>query len=199
MPDTLCGGGGGAPASSAADPVDFSQPWLTLLVAPLLVPLLLQVLETLVRLKRKDPVLKQPDVVLFPEPDDSGDDNDGDDAAAAAAGDKKSKKPMYLRTVLAQQVRSEGGVRNGLLSSQLLGRAVVSVVISNSSRKKREAPLAETTHPSTTLEPVTPAAVTNVHPSTAATFTHRPWRVVLAVTTMVMMMVVMAVRCPGSL
>ncbi len=53
------------------------------------------------RLKKKDPALKQPDVVLFPQPADS-EDQDGE---AAAAGDKKSK-PMYLRTVLAKQVRA---------------------------------------------------------------------------------------------
>lgn len=68
----------------------------------------LQVLETLVRLKHKDPVLKQPDVVLFPQPaDDDDDDAEGGadgDAAAAGAGSKKSK-PVYLRTVLAKQVR----------------------------------------------------------------------------------------------
>lgn len=58
------------------------------------------------RLKKKDPVLKQPDVVLFPQqPDEEG--SEGDDGTAAAAGTDGSKKskPMYLRTVLAKQVR----------------------------------------------------------------------------------------------
>lgn len=59
-------------------------------------------------MKHKDPVLKQPDVVLFPQPaDDDDDDAEGGadgDAAAAGAGSKKSK-PVYLRTVLAKQVR----------------------------------------------------------------------------------------------
>jgi hypothetical protein len=63
-----------------------------------------QVLETLVRLKKKDPVLKQPDVVLFPQQaDDEG--SEGDDGTAAAADGSKKSKPMYLRTVLAKQVR----------------------------------------------------------------------------------------------
>jgi hypothetical protein len=68
-----------------------------------LLAVLLQVLETLVRLKKKDPVLKQPEVVLFPEPADSEGDEAAGQAAAAAAEGKKSK-PMYLRTVLAKQV-----------------------------------------------------------------------------------------------
>lgn len=61
-----------------------------------------QVLETLVRLKKKDPILKQPDVVLFPQPEGSEGDAPADEAAAAADG--KKSKPMYLRTVLAKQV-----------------------------------------------------------------------------------------------
>lgn len=63
-----------------------------------------QVLETLVRIKRKDPVIFQKDVVLFPE--ETAADADGE--AAAAAGEHKkekgSSKPVYLRTVLAKQV-----------------------------------------------------------------------------------------------
>jgi hypothetical protein len=70
---------------------------------------LLQVLETLVRLKKKDPVLKQPEVVLFPEPADS---EEGEAAGQAAAPEGKKSKPMYLRTVLAKQVS---------LAQQLLG------------------------------------------------------------------------------
>jgi hypothetical protein len=65
-----------------------------------------QVLETLVRLKKNDPILKQPDVVLFPQPEGS----EGDAPADAAAADGKKSKPMYLRTVLAKQV-GEGGSR----------------------------------------------------------------------------------------
>jgi hypothetical protein len=63
-------------------------------VTPVLL-LLLQVLETLVRIKRKDPVVYQKDVVLFPEESD---------AAAAASRGKASSKPVYLRTVIAKQV-----------------------------------------------------------------------------------------------
>ncbi|WIA17436.1 hypothetical protein OEZ85_014286 [Tetradesmus obliquus] len=62
-----------------------------------------KVLETLVRIKRKDPVIFQKDVVLFPE--ETAADADGE--AAAAAGEHKkekgSSKPLYLRTVLAKQ------------------------------------------------------------------------------------------------
>lgn len=61
----------------------------------------LQVLETLVRLKKKDPILKQPDVVLFPQLRGSEGDAPAD---AATAADGKKSKPMYLRTVLAKQV-----------------------------------------------------------------------------------------------
>jgi hypothetical protein len=60
-----------------------------------------QVLETLVRLKKKDPILKQPDVVLFLQPEGS---KGGAAADEAAAADGKKSKPMYLRTVLAKQV-----------------------------------------------------------------------------------------------
>jgi hypothetical protein len=63
--------------------------------------LLEQVLEALVRIKRKDPVVYQKDVVLFPE-------EEAEAAAAQAAAngkrDKSSSKPVYLRTVLAKQV-----------------------------------------------------------------------------------------------
>lgn len=72
----------------------------SVLPCPALV-LCVQVLETLVRLKKKDPILKQPDVVLFPQPEGSEGDTAADEAAAA---DGKKSKPMYLRTVLAKQV-----------------------------------------------------------------------------------------------
>lgn len=65
-------------------------------------------METLVRIKHKDPVLKQPDVVLFPQPGDSDEEQEGADGAAAADG--KKSKPMYLRTVLAKQVGGEAGL-----------------------------------------------------------------------------------------
>jgi hypothetical protein len=59
------------------------------------------VLETLMRIKRKDPVVYQKDVVLFPaEPDADAD----EEAAAEQKKEKGSSKPMYLRTVLAKQV-----------------------------------------------------------------------------------------------
>jgi hypothetical protein len=45
-------------------------------------------------------VLKQQDVVLFPQPADS----EGDEAAGQTAAEGKKSKPMYLRTVLAKQV-----------------------------------------------------------------------------------------------
>jgi len=66
----------------------------------------MQVLETLVRIKHKDPVLKQQDVVLFPQQPEDGEDDEGEEAAGqqAAAGRDKKSKPMYLRTVLAKQV-----------------------------------------------------------------------------------------------
>lgn len=78
---------------------------------PYFMPLLVcvQVLETLVRLKKKDPVLKQPDVVLFPQPADS---DEGAEAAADGAEGKKAK-PMYLRTVLAKQVRQHSSSSAG--------------------------------------------------------------------------------------
>lgn len=64
-----------------------------------------KVLETLVRIKHKDPVLKQQDVVLFPQQPEDGEDDEGEEAAGqqAAAGRDKKSKPMYLRTVLAKQ------------------------------------------------------------------------------------------------
>lgn len=56
------------------------------------------------RIKRQDPVLKQPDVVLFPE---GSSDDDEDAAAGQQQGKGKKERPMFLRTVLATQV---GGV-----------------------------------------------------------------------------------------
>lgn len=58
-------------------------------------------LETLVRIKKKDPVVYQKDLVLFPKPQE-GDEAAGSDAAANKAS--KGTKPVYLRTVLAKQV-----------------------------------------------------------------------------------------------
>jgi hypothetical protein len=74
----------------------------------------MQVLETLVRLKKNDPLLKQPDVVLFPKPADS--EEGEEDGQQAAEGGKKSK-PMYLRTVLAKQVGTWSDSRKSSCSS----------------------------------------------------------------------------------
>jgi hypothetical protein len=66
---------------------------------------LLQVLETLVKIKQHDPVIYRKDVVLFPEEAEQQKNavRDATLAAAGAAAGRKSK-PLFLRTVLAQQV-----------------------------------------------------------------------------------------------
>jgi hypothetical protein len=61
------------------------------------------VLETLVRIKRKDPVVYQKDVVLFPEEPPAAD----GDAAVTDRKDRGSSKPVYLRTVIAKQVGAD--------------------------------------------------------------------------------------------
>lgn len=67
-----------------------------------------QVLETLVRIKRHDPALYEKDTVIFPQQQQS-DDADAEAAADGKGGSsKQSSKPVYLRTVLAQQALAAG-------------------------------------------------------------------------------------------
>lgn len=61
---------------------------------------MLQVLETLVRIKRHDPVIYEKDTVLFPQQQL----DEADEEITAGNNSKKSSKPVFLRTVLAQQV-----------------------------------------------------------------------------------------------
>eukprot|EP00775_Hariotina_reticulata_P002953 gene2953-3238_t len=63
-----------------------------------------KVLETLVKIKQHDPVIYKKDVILFPE--QAAQQVNGDAAAAASAG--KKSKPLFLRTVLAQQALAGG-------------------------------------------------------------------------------------------
>lgn len=58
------------------------------------------------RIKRQDPAIYEKDTVLFPQQQS----DEGSDDETAAAGGTKSSKPVYLRTVLAQQVRVVGVV-----------------------------------------------------------------------------------------
>jgi hypothetical protein len=72
--------------------------------AVVLVP---QVLETLLRIRRQDPLIYQKDVRFFPEEEGQGEEADGEEEEDEEEGARKPKrddKPMYLRTVLAQQV-----------------------------------------------------------------------------------------------
>lgn len=71
-----------------------------------------QVLETLLRIKRHDPVIYKPEVAFFPDEEAQGEGEEEDEAAAAAVDDgsgarkrRKTEKPLHLRTLLAQQVR----------------------------------------------------------------------------------------------
>jgi hypothetical protein len=65
-----------------------------------------QVLETLLRIRRQDPLIYQKDVRFFPEEEGQGQEGEGDEEGAGKTKSKQQRddKPMYLRTVLAQQV-----------------------------------------------------------------------------------------------
>ncbi len=67
-----------------------------------------QVLSTLIKIRRHDPDVFQPEVRFFNDDDD--DDEEGDDEAGGGKG--KKEKPIYLRSLLAQQAL-EGGADAG--------------------------------------------------------------------------------------
>lgn len=62
-----------------------------------------QILETLIKIRRKDPSIYNKDVAFFQEPDSEGDEEGGE--GEGAAGGTKKAKPMALRQFIAKQVR----------------------------------------------------------------------------------------------
>lgn len=59
-----------------------------------------RIFETLLRIKRKDPSIYDSKVAFFPEEPEEDEEGAGKEEA-----DKKGEKPMFLKDVLARQVR----------------------------------------------------------------------------------------------
>lgn len=77
-------------------------------------------LEALVRLKKQDPQLYNPDFKLFDDPSEDDDDDEADEGDAEEEGGQqqgaKRSKPLYLKDVIAKQVRA-GQAAGGLCHS----------------------------------------------------------------------------------
>jgi hypothetical protein len=63
------------------------------------------VLATLLKIRRHDPEVFQPDVKFFGDEEDAQEKGGGEEEGAEGKPRRK-EKPMFLRTVLAQQVRA---------------------------------------------------------------------------------------------
>ena len=63
------------------------------------------ILDTLVRIKRKDPLIYQPEVHFFKkDDDDDGEEGKGSDGIQQEGVSEKKVKPLYLKDVIAKQV-----------------------------------------------------------------------------------------------
>ncbi len=62
-----------------------------------------RIFETLLRIKRKDPAIYDSSVAFFPEPDEEAGKEEGE--GGDGVGKAKGEKPLYLKDVLARQVR----------------------------------------------------------------------------------------------
>jgi len=67
-----------------------------------------QFLETLLRIRRREPAIYQPDVKLYSS-SDASDASDAEEGGAEEGGKAKRRKPMYLKDVLARQALEGGG------------------------------------------------------------------------------------------